>query len=47
LWLLLPLVPAILALHALAAISYRNRWPVALSGALFVSWVILAVFPLN
>lgn len=47
LWLLLPLVPAILGLHALAAIPYRNRWPVALSGALFVSWVILAVFPLN
>jgi len=47
LWLLLPLVPAIIGLHALAVIPYRSKWPVALSGALFVSWVILAVFPLS
>jgi hypothetical protein len=44
--LILPLFPAILGLHALAAAPHRARWPFALSGALFVSWLLLTVFPL-
>ena len=44
--LILPLLPAVLGLHALAAGPYRHRWSFALSGALFLSWVIAAVFPL-
>jgi dienelactone hydrolase len=44
--LILPLFPVILGLHALAAAPYRRSWPFALSGALFVSWLLLAVFPL-
>jgi pimeloyl-ACP methyl ester carboxylesterase len=46
LFLLLPLFPAVLGLHALAAAPHRGQWPFALSGALFVSWLLLAVFPL-
>ncbi len=44
---ILPLFPVIIGLHALAAAPYRGSWPFALSGALFVSWVLLAVFPLQ
>lgn len=44
--LLLPLFPAVLGLHALAAAPHRGSWPFALSGALFISWLLLAVFPL-
>lgn len=44
--LLLPLVPAIIGLHSLASLPYRQRWSFALSGALFLSWVIAAIFPL-
>jgi pimeloyl-ACP methyl ester carboxylesterase len=43
---ILPLLPLVLAFHALAAGPYRSRWSFALSGALFISWVIVAVFPL-
>ena len=46
LFLLLPLFPVVLGLHALAAAPHRGAWPFALSGALFVSWLLLAVFPL-
>jgi len=45
--LILPLFPAILGLHALAAAPHRESWPFALSGALFTSWLLLAVFPLS
>jgi hypothetical protein len=45
--LILPLFPVILGLHTLAAAPYRGSWPFALSGALFVSWLLLAVFPLQ
>ena len=45
--LILPLFPVILGLHALAAAPQRERWPFALSGALFVSWLLLTVFPLS
>jgi hypothetical protein len=44
--LILPLLPAVLGLHALAAGPYRHRWSFALSAGLFLSWVIAAVFPL-
>jgi dienelactone hydrolase len=43
--LILPLFPAILGLHALACAPQRGSWPFALSGALFTSWLLLAVFP--
>jgi pimeloyl-ACP methyl ester carboxylesterase len=43
---ILPLFPAILGLHGLAAAPHRGSWPFALSGALFISWLLLAVFPL-
>lgn len=46
LFLLLPLFPAVLGLHALAAAPQCGVWPFALSGALFVGWLLLAVFPL-
>ena len=46
LMLILPLFPIILGLHSLAAGPYRNKWSFALSGALFTSWLVLAVFPL-
>ncbi len=45
--LILPLFPAVLGLHALAALPYRDKWPFALSGAAFVSWLLLTVFPLG
>jgi dienelactone hydrolase len=45
--LILPLFPIILGFHTLAAAPYRGSWPFALSGALFVSWLLLAVFPLQ
>ena len=45
--LILPMFPIIIGLHALAAAPHRGRWPFAISGALFVSWMLLAVFPLQ
>jgi pimeloyl-ACP methyl ester carboxylesterase len=47
LMLILPLFPIILGLHVLAAGPYHEKWSFALSGALFVSWLVLAVFPLQ
>jgi pimeloyl-ACP methyl ester carboxylesterase len=45
--LILPLFPAVLALHVLATLSQGERWVFGLSSALFVSWILLAVFPLQ
>lgn len=45
--LILPVFPVVLGLHALAAGPYRWRWTFALGGALFLSWIVLAVFPLQ
>jgi len=45
--LILPLFPVVQGLHALAAAPQRCSWAFALSGALFVSWLLLAVFPLQ
>jgi hypothetical protein len=45
--LILPLFPVVLGLHTLASGRYPGSWSFALSGALFVSWLVLAVFPLR
>jgi hypothetical protein len=45
--LILPLFPVSLGLHALVTYPYRGGWASALSGALFTSWLVLAVFPLQ
>jgi dienelactone hydrolase len=45
--LILPVFPVILGLHAIAAGPYRWRTTFALGGALFIGWVVLAVFPLQ
>jgi pimeloyl-ACP methyl ester carboxylesterase len=44
--LLLPVVPALFLLHAVPVLEQRSRWAIAVSGALFLSWMLLAVFPL-
>jgi len=44
---ILPLFPIILGLHGLALARQRGSWPFALSGALFTSWLLLAVFPVQ
>jgi pimeloyl-ACP methyl ester carboxylesterase len=43
---ILPLFPLVLGIHALIASPYRGGWAYAVSGALFVSWMVIAVFPL-
>jgi hypothetical protein len=45
--LILPVFPLVLAAQALVAAPHRGRWAFALSGALFTSWLLLAVFPLT
>jgi len=45
--LILPLVPVIIGLHMLVISSKHGIWAYALSGAMFTSWLILAVFPLQ
>ena len=45
--LILPLFPVIIGLHALAVALQQESWAYALSGALFTSWIIMAVFPLQ
>jgi pimeloyl-ACP methyl ester carboxylesterase len=45
--LILPVFPVVLGLHALAAGPYRWRWTFTLGGALFLSWIVIAVFPLQ
>ncbi len=45
--LILPVFPIVMGLHALAAGPYRWRVSFALGGALFVGWLVLAVFPLQ
>ena len=43
----IPLFPIILGVHSLAAGPHRGSWLLAISGALFVSWLLLSVFPLQ
>jgi hypothetical protein len=45
--LVLPLLPIVLGLLALATAPFREKWPFAISGALFMSWLFMAVFPLG
>jgi len=45
--LILPVFPLMLGLHALASGPYRRVWAFTLSGALFLGWALLAVFPLG
>jgi pimeloyl-ACP methyl ester carboxylesterase len=45
--LIAPVFPAFFALHALVSGPYRGSWPFVLSGAMFTSWMLLAVFPLG
>jgi uncharacterized membrane protein YhhN len=45
--LILPIFPLVLGVHALAAGPYRWRASFALGGALFVGWLLAAVFPLQ
>jgi pimeloyl-ACP methyl ester carboxylesterase len=47
LFLILPLVPVIIGLHMLVITSKHGVWAYALSGTMFTSWLILAVFPLQ
>jgi pimeloyl-ACP methyl ester carboxylesterase len=47
LFILLPLTPVILGLHMLAISPKHGSWAFALSGAMFLSWLFLAVFPLQ
>ena len=47
LFIILPLVPVMLALHRLVITSRHGSWAFALSGAMFTSWLLLAVFPLQ
>lgn len=43
---IVPLFPILIGIHLAAAGEQRERWVYALSGAGFLSWAILAVFPL-
>jgi hypothetical protein len=45
--LILPLFPIILLFQAIPNLPQKGSWTYALSGALFVSWMLLAVFPLQ
>ncbi len=47
LFLILPVVPIMLGLQSLAITPKRSPWAYAISGALFTSWLLLAVFPLQ
>jgi pimeloyl-ACP methyl ester carboxylesterase len=44
--LILPVLPIVNGLLELGSARLRGSWPFAVSGALFMSWVILAVFPM-
>ncbi len=46
-FILLPLIPVILGLHMLAISSRHGNWAFTISGALFLAWLLLAVFPLQ
>ncbi len=46
-FLLLPLIPMILGMHMLAISSKHGNWAFAIPGAMFLSWLLLAVFPLQ
>ncbi len=45
-FIILPLVPVMIGLHMLVISSRHGAWAYALPGAMFISWLLLAVFPL-
>jgi dienelactone hydrolase len=45
--LILPVFPIVLLFQAIPNIPQKGAWTSAISGALFVSWMLLAVFPLQ
>jgi hypothetical protein len=45
--LVMPLLPVILGLVELATARLYGSWPYAISGSLFLSWTLFAVFPLT
>jgi dienelactone hydrolase len=45
--LILPVFPVILFFQAVPNLPQTGAWPFTFSGALFVSWMLLAVFPLQ
>ncbi len=45
--LILPALPVLFLVHAIASAPHRGWRPFALSGALFTSWMLLAIFPLQ
>jgi pimeloyl-ACP methyl ester carboxylesterase len=47
LFIILPLIPVMLGLHMLIISPKHGIWAYSLSGALFTTWLILAVFPLQ
>jgi pimeloyl-ACP methyl ester carboxylesterase len=44
--LMLPVLPIVNGLLELASARLRGSWPFAIGGAMFMSWVLLAVFPM-
>jgi len=46
-FILLPLIPVILGFHMLTISSKQGIWAFALPGAMFLAWLLLAVFPLQ
>jgi pimeloyl-ACP methyl ester carboxylesterase len=44
--LIMPLVPVIIGVVELVTARLRGSWPFAISGALYMSWMILAVLPI-
>jgi hypothetical protein len=44
--LLLPLLPLLLGILAVAGAASGRAWAYGLGGALFIGWIIAAVFPL-
>lgn len=46
-FIILPVVPVMIGLHMLAISPRHGSWAYALTGAMFISWLLLAVFPLQ
>jgi len=44
---ILPVVPVMIGIHMLVISSRHGSWAYALSGAMFIAWLLLAVFPLQ
>lgn len=44
--LILPIVPILLALHMLFSIPWGRGWAFGISGSMFISWTLFAVFPI-